>query len=280
MSTIQGAIYPASYAANTVGSTAVLTVMAPDGTTATPTVSVSASQFVASVLAAQVGAYLLVWSVAGTITDVQVDQFIVVAPSLQLISMADLRDQLNIASSDTTGSAKLRRFIQSAGDVVTNMTGPILPKTENYVVDGGGSFFVIPRRWLISITSVVETVSVVNYTLTEQPLGASVNNYGYTWDRATGKVVRRGAGGMAIPFALGVMNVSCTFVSGMATIPQDISDATGELIRHWWANGQQPWRAAFTPGGDDTGVQPVMGYAIPNRVVEMLMPYRKTPGIY
>ena len=65
-----------------------------------------------------------------------------------------------------------------------------------------------------------------------------------------------------------------------ANIPQDITDATGELIRHWWANGQQPWRAAFQPGGDDTGFQPVMGYAIPNRVLEMLLPYKKKPGIF
>ena len=280
MSVIQGAVYAASYVAATAGSTAVLTVTAPDATTTTPAVSTSASVFTASVPAAQVGAYLLVWTIAGTITDVQVDQFTVTAPTLQLISLSDLRDQINVSPTDQTGTLKLRRFISSAGEVVKNIVGPVLPQTENYVVDGGGQFLMIPRRWIISITLVVETIAVVNYTLTEQPLGSSYNNYGYTWDRAINKIVRRGAAGIAIPFTPGVMNVSCTYVSGMSTIPQDITDATGELIRHWWANGQQPWRAAFQPGGDDTGFQPVMGYAIPNRVMEMLMPYRKSPGIF
>jgi hypothetical protein len=236
--------------------------------------------FTATVPAAQVGAYLLVWSVSGTITDVQVDQFTVVAPSLQLISLSEVKDLINVSQSDATGNAKLRNFIQDATDVVQNITGQIIPKTDNYVFDGGGVFCVLPRRWVSSITLVVETIATVNYTITEQPLGTSYNNYGYTWDRATGKIVRRGAGGLAYFFAPGVMNVSVTFVSGMATVPQDISTAAGELIRHWWANGQQPWRAAFQPGGDDTGLMPMAGYAIPNRVLELLMPYRKSPAIF
>lgn len=281
MSVIQGAVYAATYAGAVGGTAAVLTVTAPDATTATPAVTGSAGSFAATVPAAQVGVYLLVWTVTGTVADVQVDQFTVTAPTLQLISLSDLKDQLNISTTDTTGTAKLRRFIQSAGDVVKNIVGPVLPESRNYTVDGGGLFLVMPQRWVISITSMIETISVVNYTLTEQPLGSSLNNYGYTWDRGGGKVTRRGAGGAAIPFAAGVMNVSCTYMAGMSTIPQDITDAAGELIRHWWANGQQPWRGAFPGGGgDDSGTQPIMGFAIPNRVIEMLMPYRATPGIF
>ena len=173
MSVIQGAVYAATYAGASTGTAAVLTVTAPDATTATPAVTGSAGSFAATVPAAQVGVYLLVWTVTGTVADVQVDQFTVTAPSLQLISLGDLRDQLNVSPTDTTGTAKLRRFIQSAGDVVKNIVGPVLPESRNYTVDGGGLFRVMPQRWVVSITSLIETIAVVNYALTEQPLGIS-----------------------------------------------------------------------------------------------------------
>lgn len=280
MTVIQGAVYSASYVGASGGTSAVLTVTAPDSTTTSPATSGAAGAFTANVPAALVGVYLLVWTVTGAGTDVQVDQFTVTAPTLQLMSLSDLKDQLNVSVTDTSGTAKLRRFIQSAGDVVKNITGPILPETRNYTVDGGGVFLVLPQRWVISMVSLIETITIVNYTLTEQPLGSSINNYGYTWDRPVGKITRRGGGGTAMPFAPGVMNVSATYIAGMPTIPQDITDAAGELIRHWWANGQQPWRSAFSPSGDDAGSQPIMGYAIPNRVIEMLTPYRSNPGIF
>lgn len=283
MSVIQGAVYQATYVgpADLSGSNVVLTVTAPDSTTSTPAVTTVGSGASATVPATVVGAYLLVWSVTGVVVDSVMDQFTCVKASLGLISLSDLKDQINYSGTDYSQDAKLRRFIQTATDVVENITGPILPKTETYVIDGGGTFFVIPRRWVSSITSVVETIGVVNYALTEQPLGFSVNNYGYTWDRSIQKVVRRGGAGAAIPFAGGSDNVSCVYVAGLSTIPQDITDAAGELIRHWWVNGQEPFRGAFqAQPGDDTGTITIMGYAVPNRVVEMLLPYRRSDGIF
>jgi hypothetical protein len=281
VSVYQGAVYAATYAAVTAGSTAIVTVTAPDGTTTTPAVVTLASSFAAQVPAAQVGAYLLVWSVSGTITDVLPDQFTVVAPSLSLISFSDLRDQLNISPTDTTSAAKLRRFIQSGSDVVQNITGPITPTPKQIIYPGGSAYVIIPERYVKSITSVQEFWGGTTiYTLTQAqpgipPLGA----FSYFWDPALNKITRISAG-FETNFKPGLAAVTVQYIAGMATIPQDISDATGELIRHWWANGQQPWRAAFQPGGDDTGFQPVMGYAIPNRVLEMLLPYKKKPGIF
>jgi hypothetical protein len=109
-----------------------------------------------------------------------------------------------------------------------------------------------------------------------------VDAFGYTWDRQTNKIIRRSYGGAVALFPPGLGVVSVTYTAGMATIPQDVSDATGELIRHWWAHGQQPYRGAFqaTTADDDGGTITVMGYSVPNRVNEMLNPYRKRPGIF
>ena len=282
MSVYQGATYTASYtitAANLIGSVVALTVTAPDGTTATPTVT-QASPSVSVIPAAQVGVYLLGWSVSGTLTDVLPDQFTVVAPSLGLVSFSELKDQLNISTTDASGDAKLRRFIQSASDVVQNITGPVLPLAVTHTVQGGSSYVILPHRWVKSITTVQEFWGgTVIYTLTNQQPGTGTTGFGYTWDAAISKIVRT-SGGFEANFKAGQNAVIVTYIAGMQTIPQDISDATGELIRHWWANGQQPWRSAFSPSGDDAGSQPIMGYAIPNRVIEMLTPYRKKPGIF
>jgi hypothetical protein len=285
MSVLIGAAYSAQYVASVsslAGATVALTVTAPDGTTSTPAVAVNGVTATATVPATKAGAYLLVWSVTGAVTDAQQDQFTAVAASLGLLSITDLRDQLNISPDDNTSTARLRRFLQSAADVVQNITGPILPLPITRQFDGENSFIVLPERWVKSVTEMHETRGITNYTLTEQPLGQSVDAFGYTWDRQTNKIIRRAYGGAVALFPPGLGVVSISYTAGMDTIPQDVSDATGELIRHWWSHGQQPFRGTFqaTTGDDDGGTITVMGYAVPNRVNEMLAPYRRRVGIF
>lgn len=279
MSTWLGDIYAASYTAPQTA-TVVLTVTAPDGTVSTPTVvSSAAPAYTATVPTPQIGTYLLVWSASGAVVDVFVDQFTVVSPSLALISFSELKDQLNISVTDTTGTAKLRRFMQSASDVVQNITGPILGQMRTEFFDGHRETIVLSPRWVQSITTITENLGTTVFTLTEQPLSAgNFTQYGYTWDRDTHKITRR-ANGLTAWFPDGRGNVAVTYKQGINPLPQDITDATGELIRHWWENGQMPGRASFqAQGGDDDGAIMVMGYAVPNRVIEMLKPYERGPS--
>jgi len=282
MSVLQGDVFAASYTAPATA-TVVLTVTAPDGTTSTPSVVTGAAPvYTSTVPASQVGAYLLTWVASGAATGVFADQFTVVAPSLQLISYGDLVDQINISATDTTTSARLRRFIQSATDVVQNITGPVLPVTKTTYFDGGQSSVTLPYKWVKSITSVVEWWGGATiYTLTAQTPGSSMGTFNYLWDTSSNSITRY-AGGFPTSFFALENSVTVTYVAGMVTIPQDITDATGELVRHWWQNGQQPRAAGFTnPGSDDdTGTITVMGYAVPNRVNEMLAPYARRPAIF
>jgi hypothetical protein len=285
VSVLQGGSYAATYAIPggvVAGSTVTLSVTAPDGTTMTPAVTQGAVS-TASVPAAQIGVYLLVWTAAGAVSDVETDQFTVLAPGLGLISLSDLRDQLNISPTDPTGTAKLRRYTMSATAVVENITGPILPAPQTRIFPGGSSFVILPHRWVKSVTTVQEFWGGMTiYTLTnQQPGSGPLTGFGYTWDPVETKIVRV-SGGYECNFKPGQNAVIVNYVAGMATIPPDITDASGELIRHWWAHGQQPYRGAFqaTPGDDDGGTVTVMGYSVPNRVVEMLNPYRKRPGIF
>jgi len=282
MAVLQGDIYSATYVAPATA-TIVLTVTAPDGSTSTPAVvTASAPTYTSTVPATQVGAYLLTWVASGAAVDVFVDQFTVAAPSLRLISLSDVRDQLNISASDTTGTAKLQRFISSATDVIQNITGPILPTPRTDYFSGGQTTITLPFRWVKSITSVTEWWGgTTTYPLTQITPGSSAGAFCYLWDNNS-NILTRMAGGFEQPY-FGTQNaVTVIYTLGMATIPQDITDATGELIRHWWQNGQQPRSISFTnPGSDDdTGSISVMGYAVPNRVNEMLAPYARRPAIF
>jgi hypothetical protein len=281
VSVIQGASYAASYnnAAALAGSAVVLTVTAPDLTVSTPALTVTGSAATASVPATQVGQYLLLWTVTGNITDAVQDQFSVVQASLDLVSLADIKQDLRITPTDTTYDAQLRRWMKAAKGVVERVCGPVLPTTETYTVDGGGLFLVLPRRWVASITTVVETIATVNYTLTEQPLGFSVNNYGYTWDRKINKIVRRGGGGAAICFAPGMQNVAVTYVAGMTVIPEDIQLGANALVKHFFKKGNTPVKSMLRPQ-QETEMVMVGNYFVPNEVLELITPYALTPGIF
>ena len=279
MSTWLGDIYSASYTAPQTA-TVVLTVTAPDGTTTTPAVTLTVNAtYTATVPTAQVGNYLLVWSASGAVVDIFVDQFTVVAPSLALISFSELKDQLNLSVVDTAGSAKLRRFMQSAGDVVQNITGKLFGQVRTQFFDGNRQTVVLSPRWVQSISTVTENLGTTVFTLTEQVLSAGAfTQYGYTWDRETHKITRISSG-LPTWFPAGAGNVAVTYKQGITPLPQDITDAAGELIRHWWENGQQPRSVSFTNPGldDDTGVVNSMGYWVPNRVNELLAPYALGP---
>jgi hypothetical protein len=281
VSLILGSAYTAFYIADLslASSTVTLTVFAPDFSSSTAAVTVSGSTATAVIPAALVGSYLLVWSVTGAQVDARQDQFTVVAASLDLVDLADIRDELNISPSDTTRNAKLRRWAKSATMVVEKITGPILPRTRVDLFDGGLSFVVLPYRWVQSITSVVETRGVTNYTLTNQPLGASVNAFGYTWNPNTNKIIRRAMGAESI-FPLGPSIVAVTYTLGMASIPDDIQQGAAELIKHWYRKSEVPFRGAFSAAPQEEAGLMVGNYFIPNGVMELLEPWRAFPGFF
>lgn len=286
MSVLQGGAYPASYTAPSTleGATATLTVTAPDGTVTTPAVTLSTPAIAtATVPAVQVGTYLLVWTVTGAYLDAVQQQFTCEAASIDLIDLIELRDELNITPGDTTKTVKLRRWLKAATFVVENVCGPIVPRPMTRHFDGDGTFIVLPERWVTSITSMSETRGITNYSLTEQPLGQSVDAFGYTWDRTINKIVRRGYGGAMVLFPPGEQIIHVAYIAGMATIPDDIQIGTAELIKHW-NRKDNPARKTGNgyPGQaiDESGLQQAGNYLVPNAVMELFAPWRKRPGMF
>lgn len=285
MSVLQGSVYVAQLVSDSDLSAASVTctVTAPDGTvTTTPTPSLDSTKRIASanVPAAQVGTYLLVWGATGAVVGAQQDQFTVEAATLDFLSLPDLKDRLNIKPTNTGKDVFLRECLRAATGVIENITGPILPRTVTEHFDGGQLAVVLTAERVSAVTAVSESTGPVSRVLTEQPLGASVDAYGYTWDRVTNVLLRRGAGGTATRFPAGYGNITVTYRAGTATIPADVARATAVLIGHWYQKDTVAYRSPAPYGagqGDDTVM--VGNYEVPNAVLELLEPLRRIPSI-
>jgi len=282
MIVLQGTTYAAQLVAGTdlTGSTVSCTVTAPDGTTATysttaQTVTITTSTATANIPATQVGTYLIVWTLSGLISGGQSDQFTVEAPTLSLVSLAELKPTLRIQASDSSQDELLRLYMEGARSVVENITGALLPSVRTQVFPGRTSVIVLPERWVSAVTSVLESNGPTTVTLTEQTFGTAATGYSYLWDRSTNILTRSTTWGSSLFAAL----VSVTYTAGLTTIPADIRIAASELIKHWYQK-MLPFRAG-TPfgsaGGDDATV--VGNYLVPNAVMELLEPWRRPPGI-
>lgn len=280
MSVLQGTGYAATVTstASPAATAGTLTVTAPDGTPTTPTVvTTGAPTFTATVPATQVGSYLLVWTLTGTgPTQVIQDQFTAEAPLLTLSNLGQVKTDLNKVN-DTSKDAKIRQWLREATTVVENICGPIIPRTETYITDGGGVMVSIPRRWVVSITSVTENWAGTNFPLTEQPLGSSSSPYGYTWDRETNTLVRRGSNGDTAIFADGVSNITVVYRAGIASIPDAIQRAASQLVMHWYNKDAQPQGANFSRG-DDYPTTMVGAWEVPHPIMEVLQAYEDWSG--
>lgn len=280
---LQGSVYPAELVAGSdlTGATIQCVVTAPDLTSAAYSggqVTVAGSTATVSIPAVQTGTYLIVWTVSGTVSGVQTDQFTVAPARIELASVGFVREQLNIA--DTSKDDKLREWLSAAGDLIETVTGPIRPAVTTQYFDGGSSTVVLRSRWVSAVRTVTETWGATLQTLTEQPLGASVDAYGYTWNRDTNEITRRTYGGGVYRFSAGPGAVAVTYVAGLTTIPGDVQLATARLIAHWYRKSESAFRGTSFGGGssDDPSLLPG-NYMLPNEVMELLEAWRRPPEV-
>jgi hypothetical protein len=171
--------------------------------------------------------------------------------------------------------------------VIESFTGPIIQRVEDQWYDGGTPIIMLTKAPVVSVASVTETFGAnVIRTLIFQPLDGitPVDAFGYTIDLESGALIRR-VSGVAAPFAAGRRNVHVVHTVGRTDVPYNVQEGAKELIRINW----QPKRAASWAGGPlqqqaadamsvDQGVIR-MGFFVPNRVIELLMPSQHAWGI-
>ena len=194
-----------------------------------------------------------------------------------ILSLTDAKDFLRLRGTSTADDDRLQDFLVAAQAVAEFYVGDIVGGTYTETHDGGDAAIYTRHTPIQTVTSLTEYVGSITYTLTNQPLGHSVDAWGYTIDDPeAGRIVRRSASGMAWRFVPGSGNVTITYTTGRAAIPGQVITAVEFIVQHLWTTqrGAMPMNA--NPG-DGESMVPGIGYAIPNRAIELLETVPRMP---
>lgn len=261
----------------------VVTVTAPDGTTSTPAVvPAGTGVYTATVPAAATsGTWLVRWAATGSGFGFASESQFQVRPAgvEQIVDLASVKAHLNMPAADTSQDDELIGFILAASAVVRDLIGPIIPETHTEWFTGGVGTISLAWQPVTAILSVTEYYGLSAFPLTEQPLGSQMNAFAYTVDYVTGELTRRTFGGQAALFAIGDKNIRVVYTTGRTDVPYNVRLGALELIRHLWQQSQQGARPRFGGARMDGETHVPIGFAIPDRVVELLSPHRRPPGI-
>lgn len=173
------------------------------------------------------------------------------------VSLAQLKTHLN--KVDVEGDAGLAAIGAAATRQAEFYCGPIIQRTITERVRSTGTL-------RLSYTPVVAVTSVL------LPDGSDPHP-GVVYD------IDLDAGLVTYPLGWLQPGLSfvVTYVAGMATsaldVPEDITEAVCIIARHLWATQRGRSLRPESRGGPDDQAAPA-GFAIPNRAVELLAPYR------
>ena len=200
---------------------------------------------------------------------------------MALITLQEAKSFLRF--KDTTGPSpdddKLTEVIDAASAVAEFYCGDLTAATYTEVHDGGGPAIYTRHTPVVSVMSLTEYIGSITYTLTNQPLGQSVDAWGYTIDDPeAGRIVRRSASGIAWRFVPGVGNVSITYSTGRVPPPAQVTLGVKLVVKHLW-DSQRGAMPMAQEAGDGESLVPGLGYAVPNRAIELFQTVPRTPVI-
>lgn len=241
-----------------------LTITLPDQSTVivSPVTPSSTGTYAHDYPTVQAGRHVVRWVASGLNAGAYTDSFDVreAAPPA-ILSLSDAKAHLNIASS--AHDDELRGWIEAVTAAVEVFTGPVVVRTvvEDHDACGAASL-ALRQPPVLSLTSV-------------SPVLTGGVTYLVSGLDATSAGIVRSLDGSLLYGPLRV-----TYTAGRRIVPAAITAAAKIILQHLWRTQQGPGRPQR--GVDDFDVTepiPGLGYAIPNRAVQMLEPYKQPPGV-
>lgn len=173
-----------------------------------------------------------------------------------ILSLEEARAQLN--TTGTQQDSELSEYLQVTTDIVENIIGPVanLPSVEE--VHDGGYAILLNRTPVVSIESITNLADAsITYGSTQ-----------YVLSRHSG-VVR--------PLSRFAGPVKVTYTAGRANqTPEAAITAAKVIIQHLFRSQQLRPTGPPSPGGNDnTATVPMLGFAVPNAAVQMLLPHSR-----
>ena len=246
--------------------TAVVTVTLPDGTTVTPAVTETATTgiYQADYPTTVPGRHTVRW-VWTTPAHAYTDVFDVSdeAPPA-ILSLAAAREHLNLR--DTREDQEARFWNTAATRCVEALVGPVVPRDFSERHDERRMSALVLRRTPVIAVTAVEPVLAT---------GRGYDVGDLVVDRETG-LVSLASGGLLY----GPLRV--TYRAGRPVIAENIAGAARIILQHLWRTQRGSSRGSLPGSSNDYSVTepiPGLGYAIPNRAVQLLEPDRLPPGV-
>lgn len=183
-------------------------------------------------LVLQAGSYLYQWNGTGVLVAVQEGSITVaesiltapVAPPIDLCSLDEVRDWLNLGPGQS--DLKLERLITSASRFILSSTSRdsfITPQTEIERRNGNGSNMICPYKWpILNVASVTTSGGIFGATA----IPASPDGVIPGWINDANRIYLVGC----YYFPKGFQNVLLTYDSGFVSVPEDVNQACVELV--------------------------------------------------
>jgi hypothetical protein len=249
-----------------------LTINLPDGTSTliSPVAPGSTGVYQYDYTTVQSGRHIAHWVGTGANPGAYAEAFEVLsATPPALISLADAKQQLNISTN--AFDDELRVFVDAATAAVErHRNESIIRRTfveEHYLTDyawGYGQNIGQPAAWgvparklsldkrpALSLTSVARVDGTLSWDVSNLHLNSN--------------------GIVSVMFGNPISgHVAVTYIAGYQSIPAEFTLATRIIVQHLWQTqrGNKGWPK---PGGMDDSLGPAgMGFAIPNRALELL----------
>lgn len=246
------------------------TIYLPDGTTSSGGITnPSTGLYNCDFTPTQTGRHAVKWLATGTNASAYSDEFTVRDfTELGIVSLDEVKQHLNIPSTDTSMDEELRQFMDAASDLAESYVGQVLGRRTftSELYDGGADCIRIRNPKAISITSVYEN-------------GALVQPSGYALDYTGQRLYRVGSSTLYATnsygyWTAGFNNVSVTYVAGYVNPPMAAKQGVLEIIRHLWQTqrGTMSVLGRTLAGDELTPATTGAGYSLPRRAMELLDP--------
>ena len=199
------------------------------------------------------------------------------ATTTQFITTSDVIRQANIQNPSPADTQELDLYREAAQDVVESIVGPVLWRTvtENLPVLGPDQRLTGLNMLAVGQVSLTyrPVVSITSMTSAGSPGGVT-----YTLDPTNG--ILTGVGPW--PWVMD-RYVTVTYVAGRTSCPAAIRLAALIIAVHNWqtqlGNSAPASQGAFDNDQRLDVAEFMSGYAIPNRAIELLTPFRISPVV-
>lgn len=202
-------------------------------------------------------------------------------PYVWPVTAAEVRAELNLGA-DLSQDDELAGFIASLSRVVEAVVGPVAPTPYVEWCDGSNDRVVLKHYPVLSVEAVAEYSRGVAQVLADEPLDTTAvfTHAGYQVVPETGEVIRT-SGGVPYRFARGTRNVKVSYTAGKPEVYGNLREAVLELIRLHWRPQRTGGPATIGSRGDDSDSdgQTILGFFVPGKVLDLLLPDRRAPSV-